>query len=85
MIPDDEEFNSEDEAEDLDQDHDMKMLATHNNCESTAMVISPGKVVMTPNAQRIPSSPNKSVSFSSNDTLLVYVISHFIHCSCLGH
>ena len=32
------------------------------NCESTAMVISPGKIIMTPKNNGIIPSPNKSVS-----------------------
>ena len=55
MIPDDEAMTDSD-TDDLE--YQSNILP---NCESTAMVISPGKVMMTPNAQRIP-SPNKSVS-----------------------
>lgn len=48
-----------DETDDEDE-LEIKIAAKKENCESTAMIISPGKVMMTPNAQRIP-SPNKSV------------------------
>ena len=62
MIPDDEDILDSDEENTNDDDIDMKALgANKENCESTAMMISPGKIMMTPNAQRIP-SPNKSVS-----------------------
>lgn len=54
----------EDMADETDDDEDLengiKIAAKKENCESTAMIISPGKIMMTPNAQRIP-SPNKSV------------------------
>ena len=67
MIQDDDDTDNDDFEEDIDDfsdDKDSKLPWTENkeNCESTAMVVSPGKIMMTPNAQRIPSSPNKSVS-----------------------
>ena len=71
MIGDDETFDSEEEVEeegdernDMKDDNDEQNKENVNlkeNCESTAMIISPGKVIMTPTSQRIP-SPNKSVS-----------------------
>jgi len=67
MIPDDEAIADSDE-DDITGDINMRVLASDSggnkeNCESTAMVISPGKIMMTPNAQRIP-SPNRSLSWS---------------------
>ena len=59
MIPDDEDLETDDEET---GESNIKIVPhIKENCESTAMVISPGKVIMTPTAQRIP-SPNKSVS-----------------------
>ena len=51
---------------DLDYNNHVKVLDDNDkeNCESTAMLISPGKVCFTPNSQRLP-SPNKSVSLIS--------------------
>ena len=57
LIADSDEAASDDEnLEVLDNDE-------KENCESTAMIMSPGKVCFTPNAQRLP-SPNKSLSWS---------------------
>ena len=66
MIQDDDD-SDDDFEEDFSDDKNSKVLIDDKeNCESTAMVISPGKIMMTPNAQRIPSSPNKSVSLFMN-------------------
>ncbi len=66
MIQDDDDtdIDESDDANDFSDDKDSKLQWKEDkeNCESTAMVVSPGKIMMTPNAQRIPSSPNKSVS-----------------------
>ena len=68
-IHDDEDDDDTHNEDDFDDDNDFTDIKTSKvltenkeNFESTAMVISPGKIMMTPNAQRIPSSPNKSVS-----------------------
>ena len=60
MVSDDDDFDYNNHVKILDDDDDDK-----ENCESTAMIMSPGKVCFTPNAQRLP-SPNKSVSFNSS-------------------
>ncbi len=68
---------------DEDSDIDIKNIDNHDNCESTAMIVSPGKVMMTPNAQRIP-SPNKSVRITSAsvlNTLNIYLELHFCSLS----
>ena len=75
MIHDDDEDDDDDDDthnnDNFDDENDFtdikssKVLSENKeNCESTAMVISPGKIMMTPNAQKIPSSPNKSLSWS---------------------
>ena len=68
-IHDDDDDDDTHNEDDFDDDNDFTDIKTSKvltenkeNFESTAMVISPGKIMMTPNAQRIPSSPNKSVS-----------------------
>ena len=66
MIQDDDD-SDDDFEDDFNDDKNSKVLSDDKeNCESTAMVVSPGKIMMTPNAQRIPSSPNKSVSLYMN-------------------
>ena len=65
IIADNDEMVSDDD--DFDYNNHVKILDDDDkeNCESTAMIMSPGKVCFTPNAQRLP-SPNKSVSFNSS-------------------
>merc|ERR1711976_983179 len=73
MIGDDETFDSEEEEEDSNErrydmednndEQNKENVNLKENCESTAMIVSPGKVIMTPTSQRIP-SPNKSLSWS---------------------
>ena len=60
MVSDEDDFDYNNHVKILDDPDDDK-----ENCESTAMIMSPGKVCFTPNAQRLP-SPNKSVSFNSS-------------------
>jgi hypothetical protein len=68
MIADEDDSSDEDISSDQ-EDHlgrrsSMKAAVAKKikeDCESTAMIFSPGKVIMTPNSQRIP-SPNKCVS-----------------------
>ena len=57
LIADSDEGASDDENLEILNNDDKE------NCESTAMIMSPGKVCFTPNAQRLP-SPNKSLSWS---------------------
>ena len=80
MIQDDDDtdVDESDDGNDFSDDKDSKLPWTENkeNCESTAMVVSPGKIMMTPNAQRIPSSPNKSVS-----TFNIKIYTRYILCS----
>ena len=75
---DDDNTHNEDDFDDDNDFTDIKTskVLTENkeNFESTAMVISPGKIMMTPNAQRIPSSPNKSVSNGLTLSLDMYFL-----------
>lgn len=66
MIPDEDladESESDIEENDVKSPTQSELFKNTPICESTAMVISPGKVIMTPTSQRIP-SPNKSLSWS---------------------
>ncbi len=68
---------NEDESSDKENDDYAEDVKGKENYESTAMIISPGKLILTPKSNRIP-SPNKSVRQEKANVFLGYrYISYF--------